>query len=56
MEVEDLALFRLSPFQEVLFILSKPGGPGEEHTSTTLDTNLEPTMAARVRSLRASSD
>ena len=52
----DLALFSHSLFQEALAILSKVGAPEEEHTRTTMDTNLEPTMAARVRTLKASSD
>ena len=52
----DLALFRSSLFREVLAILSKLGAPEVEHTRTTMDTNLELTMAARARTLKASSD
>ena len=55
-EKDDLAPFRNSPFLEALVILSKPGAPGEEHTSTTMDTIRELTMAARVRTLKGSSD
>ena len=54
--VDDLELFRNSPFPEALAILSKLGEPGEEHTHTAMDTSQELTMAARVRTLRASSD
>ena len=54
--VDGLELFRDSPFPEALAISSKLGEPGEEHTRTTMDTDLELTMAARVRTLRASSD
>ena len=54
--MDGLELFRNSSFQEALAILSKPGEPGEEHTRTTMATNRELTMVARVRTLRASSD
>ena len=53
---DDLEQFRNSPFPEALAISSKPGEPGVEHTRTTMDTIRELTMAARVRTLRASSD
>ena len=57
MEPEDeLAPFRNSPFKEAPSILSKLGEPVEEHTRTTMDTDLELTMVARVRTLRASLD
>ena len=54
--VDGMELFRTSPFQEALSILSKLGGPGEEHTHTTMDTSLERTMVVRVRTLKASLD
>ena len=54
--VEGLEAFRNSLFQEALAILLKPGEPGEEHTRTTMDTIRELTMAARVRTLKASLD
>jgi len=54
--VDGLELFRNSPFPEALAISSKLGEPGEERTRTTMDTDLEPTMAARERTSRAHSD
>ena len=54
--VDGLELFRNSPFPEALAISSKLGEPGEERTRTTMDTDLEPTMAARERTSRACSD
>ena len=52
--LDGLELFRSSSFQEALAILLKLGEPGEEHTRTTMDTILELTMAAKVRTLKAS--
>ena len=52
--VDGLEPFRSSPFQEALAILLKLGEPGEEHTRTTMDTILELTMVAKVRTLKAS--
>ena len=53
---DGLELFRISPFQKALAILSKLGEPGEEHTPTTMGTIREPTTAAKVRTLKASLD
>jgi len=53
--VDGLELFRNSPFQEPLATLSELGEPGEENTYTTMDTSLGITVAAGVRTLRASS-
>ena len=54
--VDGLELFKNSPFQEALAILSKLGEAVEEHTRTTMDTIRERTMVARVRTLKASSN
>ena len=46
---DDSAPFRNSPFQEPLAITSKLGGPGEEHTRTTMDTSRERTMVVTAQ-------
>ena len=52
--VDGLELFRNSPLQKALATLLKLGELGEEHTRTTLVTIRELTMAAKVRTLKAS--
>ena len=52
----ELVSLRDTPFPEALAISSKLGEPEEEHILTTMETIQELTMAAKVRTLRASSD